>query len=326
LLGKSAPAEAMVLLMLILALLLVVGCEFIYIRDVFENRMNTIFKFYYQVWVLLGIVGAWTAAQVGRAYLHRPMPAALWLIPAVLLLLGAFVYPFQAIDNAIQARTSVAVHRLAEGAVQCAGNQGGEQPMRDRLFTGDQEWRQNGRGKAKRTFVEQAEALGLNVEAFRACLATQKDPHEWSLDGLTHMKQNYPNDYAGVQWLWENAEPDAVVLEAVGPEWGYHGRISAATGRPTLLGWDGHELQWRGGHPQALAEIDPRRNAANLIYQTTNVEEARGLLKAYEVDYVFLGALEAGFPEESLAKFAQLGTLAFEAPGVQIYRIHPPAE
>jgi uncharacterized membrane protein len=46
------------------------------------------------------------------------------------------------------------------------------------------------------------------------------------------------------------------------------------------------------------------------------------LLDAYEVDYVFLGALEAGFSEESRVKFAQLGTLAFEAPGVQIFRIH----
>jgi YYY domain-containing protein len=322
LLGKSPPAEAMVLFMLVLALLLVVGCEFIYIRDIFESRMNTIFKFYYQVWMLLAIVGAWAAAQVGRAYLRHPLLGSLWTIPAILLLLGASVYPVQAIGNSIQARASAAVHRLAEGAAQCAGNQGSEQAMRDRIFTGDQEWRQRGRGQAKRTFVAYAEEIDLDVTAFQACLATKKDPHEWSLDGLTHMKRNYPNDYAGVQWLWENAEPDATILEAVGPEWGYHGRISAATGLPTLLGWDGHEYQWRGGHPQALAEIDPRRDAANLIYQTTNIQEARGLLDAYEVDYVFLGALEAGFSEESRVKFAQLGTLAFEAPGVQIFRIH----
>lgn len=32
--------------------------EFVYVRDVFENRMNTAFKFYYQAWQLLGVSGA----------------------------------------------------------------------------------------------------------------------------------------------------------------------------------------------------------------------------------------------------------------------------
>src|SRR5207302_1475896 len=32
--------------------------EFVYLRDVFGNRMNTLFKFYYQMWVLWGLAAA----------------------------------------------------------------------------------------------------------------------------------------------------------------------------------------------------------------------------------------------------------------------------
>jgi YYY domain-containing protein len=38
--------------------LLTIGTELFYIRDVFGNRMNTIFKIHYQVWLLIGIASA----------------------------------------------------------------------------------------------------------------------------------------------------------------------------------------------------------------------------------------------------------------------------
>ncbi len=254
LLRSSRPAEAMALLMLLLAFVLLLGCEVFYIRDIFDNRMNTIFKFYYQVWVLLAMVGAWAAGEVLRAYLRRPLPAVLWALPLFLLLSGALVYP----------------------------------------------------------------ALTLRQSFSEA--------REWNLDGLAYVARLYPGDYAGIRWLAENAAPDAVVLEAVvdaqgGSEWGYTGRVSAATGRPTLLAWKGHEDQWRWGDPEAYASLGVRFADAQRLYETADIAEARRLLEQYGVDYVFIGFLEAHYPAEGLAKFAQLGRLAFEAPGLQIYWI-----
>ena len=44
------------ILLILLAGLLVLAPEFVFIRDNFGNRMNTVFKFYYQGWVLLSVI------------------------------------------------------------------------------------------------------------------------------------------------------------------------------------------------------------------------------------------------------------------------------
>jgi len=46
-----------VLLLIVTAALLTLGTEFLYLRDNFGVRMNTIFKFHYQAWSLFGVAG-----------------------------------------------------------------------------------------------------------------------------------------------------------------------------------------------------------------------------------------------------------------------------
>lgn len=58
--------------LVVIASTLCAGVELVYIRDVFDNRMNTLFKIYYQAWTLYALAGAiafallWGAAR-GRA-------------------------------------------------------------------------------------------------------------------------------------------------------------------------------------------------------------------------------------------------------------------
>ena len=57
----AQPAEAFVLMSFALVCLICFGTELVYIRDVFEMRMNTIFKFYYQAWLIWGVLAGYAA-------------------------------------------------------------------------------------------------------------------------------------------------------------------------------------------------------------------------------------------------------------------------
>ncbi len=52
-------ATGFVLLLIGLGIMLTLSPEFVYLRDNFSTRMNTIFKFYYQAWVLFGVASAY---------------------------------------------------------------------------------------------------------------------------------------------------------------------------------------------------------------------------------------------------------------------------
>jgi len=51
------------LLMVLLGLLFTLAPEFVYLQDIFLTRMNTIFKFYFQAWVMWSLAGAWQVAR-----------------------------------------------------------------------------------------------------------------------------------------------------------------------------------------------------------------------------------------------------------------------
>jgi YYY domain-containing protein len=49
-----------------LAAYLVFAAELFFIHDLFGNRMNTVFKFYYQAWILLALAGGYSTYQLAR--------------------------------------------------------------------------------------------------------------------------------------------------------------------------------------------------------------------------------------------------------------------
>ena len=59
--------EAFILLLILLGALLILGPDFLYLQDNFGYRINTIFKFYYQAWILLSLAAAYGTAVLLRA-------------------------------------------------------------------------------------------------------------------------------------------------------------------------------------------------------------------------------------------------------------------
>jgi YYY domain-containing protein len=138
-----------------------------------------------------------------------------------------------------------------------------------------------------------------------------------TLDGLGWLRTASPGDPPAIDWLRENTPGSAVVLEAVGEDYSAfgHGRISTFTGRPTVLGWAGHELQW--DHQPGGREEDVRR-----LYVTSNLAEARDLIGRYGIDYVVYGPIErTTYGDAGLAKWDELGERVFDREGTTIWRL-----
>jgi YYY domain-containing protein len=97
-----APATAFALLLVGVGVLLTFLPEYVYLRDNFGTRMNTVFKFYYQAWVAFSVAGGY-AVYTLLDDARLPLPAAplrvgYGVLVAAVVVLGAF-YPVLANYN-----------------------------------------------------------------------------------------------------------------------------------------------------------------------------------------------------------------------------------
>jgi uncharacterized membrane protein len=115
-----------------------------------------------------------------------------------------------------------------------------------------------------------------------------------------------------------HAQPDSTLLEAPGGSYSDYDWVSAQTGIPTLLGWGGHELQWRGNYDE------PGRREPDIaaIYQGTDATRALALLEAYGVDYVYVGTPERtqySLTPPMITKFDAFMTRVYESGDVILF-------
>ncbi len=138
----------------------------------------------------------------------------------------------------------------------------------------------------------------------------------YTLDGTAHVERNSQEDLAGIRWL-ENA-PAGVVIEAVGPQYSEYARVATMSGQPSVLGWPGHESQWRGGRK----EIGTREEDIEVIYRSNSWDDTKSLLEMYDVRYIFIGSLERRTYRVNETKFERfLGPPVYKSDQVSIYEV-----
>jgi YYY domain-containing protein len=89
--SQDPSSTVFVLLLITLGILLVLGPEFLYLRDNFGFRINTIFKFYYQAWIVLSLAVAYGAAVLFKNL--RGAANVIFSIFFALVLMVGLVYP-----------------------------------------------------------------------------------------------------------------------------------------------------------------------------------------------------------------------------------------
>ncbi len=90
---QLSQPQLFALLMVGIGTFLVIGPEFLYLKDLFGDRMNTVFKFYFATWILWGIAGAYAVFEVWPK--RRPGWGVLSSLVVLPLILG-LVYPVAA--------------------------------------------------------------------------------------------------------------------------------------------------------------------------------------------------------------------------------------
>jgi YYY domain-containing protein len=91
-----SPATGFALLLVGIGLVLTLVPEFVYLRDNFGTRMNTIFKFYYQAWLVFGVASAYAVYTIILDWQGRGASVelrALYGMVTVLVLVLGLTYP-----------------------------------------------------------------------------------------------------------------------------------------------------------------------------------------------------------------------------------------
>ena len=238
-------SHSFVLLLLTIGVILILAPEFIYLRDKFGYRINTIFKFYYQTWMLWSLAAAFATACLLQRL--RGMKSALFGVLMSMVIFVGLLYP----------------------------------------------------------------ALGLLTKTNNF-----NPTFGFTLDDFDRIKRDNPDEAAAIEFL--RTVPDGVVAEAVGDSYrSEYARISTYTGLQTVLGWPGHEDQWRGSYaPQGT-----RREDITRLYSTSRWDEAQAIIDQYNIRYIYVGATEyASMPVKEEKFRAHLKTI-FQQGNASIYEV-----
>ena len=94
---REPSGKAFGLVLAAMGLLLIMGPELLFVGDFFGSRMNTVFKLYYQAWILLAAASGFTLYYWSslREYLSgwKRWATTLWAGAFVVLLVGSLYYP-----------------------------------------------------------------------------------------------------------------------------------------------------------------------------------------------------------------------------------------
>jgi len=185
-------------------------------------------------------------------------------------------------------------------------------------------------GTRGRSFDRMAPELPLTLNGLD--YMTQAQHYESAPDAGGGGWINLAVDYNLIRWLQENVEGSPVIMEGRRrpSEYQWNGRISIATGLPSVLGWNFHQRQQRTVHPLPTW-VDQRERNIQQFYNTADIDIAIGIINHYDIKYIIRSGLEAlHSTAEGLAKFdrmveAGLLDLAYANEGGVIYEVNEDA-
>jgi YYY domain-containing protein len=342
---RQRASKQIAYLFLLMGLGLSIVFETIYIRDFLDNsdweRMNTVFKFFMQVWLFYALGSALAVFEIVR-WAWRARVRAHYEVS-----LDTMRTKTRRADEAAWGEDEYPQPAGASGKrTGILALTGGARALLEAVFL------VRGRGIFP-GLVRWAWSAGLAllllscsiflVEGTQARIAdhtlwAQVQPpvnsanYTLTLDGAAYMTAWYPGDYNAIQWLNDTISGAPVILEDSCGSYQWYSRVSVYTGLPTVMGWSDHEGEQRYG-----SDVGVRVNDVQTIYATSDAKQALALIHKYHVQYIYLGQLERAtcgdfggkpgdpLPQAAVSKFdAMVGAslqVVYRNPGVTIYKV-----
>ena len=140
------------------------------------------------------------------------------------------------------------------------------------------------------TAVEQWFGDITNPENYKTLDATAFLEYET----LNYDSASTADNLAIINYLNEEADKDAIIIEAKGDSYSSDNQISTFTGRATVVGWTGHEWLWRSknsnfDYPENLVN---REDDISIFYNTDDTDTLIGLINKYNISYIVIGYTE----------------------------------
>lgn len=224
-------------LLLFTAFILLYLSELFYVKDIFGNRMNTIFKFHYQVWIVFSITSG-----ISLKFL--------------------FEYNLRNITRII---LSISFLILATSNIYFVT-------------------------ASYLTKIKESSNLNPN------------------LSSINHL-ENDTNKYELIKYLRLNSNHNDVIIETQGKSYTNDSQISSESRIPTILGWVGHQLQWRSNH----SDIYNREEDIDTFYISNDSQEIINIINKYSITMIILGPNEIEkYNINSLNKFLNISEIIYK--------------
>ncbi|MBN1200705.1 MAG: hypothetical protein JXJ20_02500 [Anaerolineae bacterium] len=306
-----SPATGFALLLVGAGAVLTFAPDFVYLHDNFSVRINTVFKLYYQGWILFSLAGAF----------------AVWSVLA-----GKMPLPGTERGDKPAIQPGVLVGRVVYGLVVIVFVGAGL--LYPVLATRGRALVDTGRLRKQDEIAACEAAGGTDCPTLP----------DLTLDGAAQMVS--ADEYAAIQCLDALEDgSDAVLVEAPGGAYAPdYSRFAGLTGIPTLIGWQNHERQWRGDtYPEVTdarvedGQYRDRATDVQELYTTLDWEQAWYVIDRYGIDYIVVGSAERQMIRElasgntnlqsqygeGLRKFAQVFDPVCETGSAVVYRVSP---
>jgi len=290
LLGRTVEEPGFETVLIVGAPGLVLLAEFIYILDGFgTGPMNTVFKLYYQVWVL-------------------------WGVAAGVILVDVTGVP--------QSVGSLARWLCARFHAEGTGSQPA-QPANSRDL--DSTLADGGSGAASVGRTELVQALSIlavillvgSLSVYPALALSEhyeETPENRTLDSWAFLDDAHPGEVGAIECV-NQLEGQPTIVSAPGFEtYSWSNPASSLTGVPTVMGW-AHEYGYRDD-----AVVSQRAEDVDTVYLGPQ-DERQAVLENYSVEYIYIGPNEQDRYPPLWIEGRKQYELVCESPDAKVFRV-----